>query len=241
MLIFQRNEQQIDSGTHAACLPQKMRPIGSKTKQKIRNEFQAGQFKSKGKNHGQTFKLRPSLFKRQDTGQALILLKVPLSLQKKIILRKDYQTECSNLGTSDISIIQQKNTFPVNLPPNSSDSMISDRQTYETFFGKFESQRTQNSHSLRNKKECNQKLKNIEHDYSKISSYYDEMSNIVMNQNQSILKTDQILGGAVSNMQVATSELKESEAIRQSATKNAIRTLVMIFMCIFVLGFIYLL
>lgn len=77
LLIFQRNEQQIDSGTHAACLPQKMRPIGSKTKQKIRNEFQAGQFKPKGKNHGQTFKLRPSLFKRQDTGQALILLKVP--------------------------------------------------------------------------------------------------------------------------------------------------------------------
>jgi hypothetical protein len=144
------------------------------------------------------------------------------------------------LGTTDISIIQNNQNYNSIIPPNPSDSsMMSERQTYETFFGKYENPQEQKIRFYQNKRESTQKLKNIEKDYSKISNYYDEMSNIVMSQNQEILQTNNILGGAVDNMNKADSELKDSYAIRQTSTTNTLRTLLMVCLFMFILGFIY--
>ena len=145
------------------------------------------------------------------------------------------------LNNSEISMIQQNQNYSTIIPPNPSDSsMMSEQQTYETFFGRFDQNNNENSRFLQNKKECNQKLKNIEKDYSKISSYYDEMSNIVMSQNQDILRTNNILGGAAEDMVKAKSELKDSQGLRQAALANSLRMLLMVCLVIFILGFVYL-
>ena len=118
--------------------------------------------------------------------------------------------------------------------------MMSEQQTYETFFGRLDQNNEEKTKFLQNKQECNKKLKNIEKDYSKISSYYDEMSNIVMSQNQNILRTNDILGGAAQDMVNAKSELKDCEGMKQNAVANSLRMLLIVCLIIFILGFVYL-
>lgn len=164
-----------------------------------------------------------------------------MSPPKTLNSRKEGQLDQQPLGNPNISIIQNHPNFGQIMPPNPDDSsMISERQTYETFFGKLEPKPREKGRFFQAKLESNQKLKSIEKDYSKISSYYDEMSNIVMSQNQEILETNHILGEAAGDMLKANSEVKDSLAIRATATGNTIRTLLMLCLVLFVLGFIYL-
>ena len=214
----------------------KCEQLVQKQKKKFEMDFkqvsikQKSQILKKTKNSEKMFVHDKTLVKPLSYNRYLSILITP---------RREVNGDYQPIGTSNISMIHQNQNYNSIIPPNPSDSsMMSERQTYETFFGKYENPQEKVLFH-QSKLESTQKLKNIEKDYSKISNYYDEMSNIVMSQNQEILATNNILGGAVDNMHKADSEIRESYTIRQTSTTNTLRTLLMVCLMLLILGFIY--